>query len=573
MRVLLVCLCLLHNYASISQTARYQVIIDEIMADPSPQVLTTGGLPEAEYVELRNISSVTIDLFNWKLSDPTGTASIGIHYMLKPDSFVVLCPNAYAKAFAVLGSTIGVSNFPSLDNSHDIIVLKSREGNTISAVEYSIEWYRSPLKSQGGWSLEMIDTNNYCSGGNNWTSSTDRKGGSPGIKNSAGAPNPDKEPPKIVRSYAIDSLNLICIFDEPLDSSTAAKLDNYQLSKPGTNILSASLAEPFFNRIRFLLSSPLTSNEIIQLTVRNQRDCSGNDLAGSLSVKSGLAAYPDTPILVINEILFNPISPGVDYVELLNYGKSIVDLKELLLANRSSAGVLGSIKKISEEPRLLFPGEYCLLTESPEMVARQFIIKDPSEMTQLSSFPSFPDDKGTVIVTNTHGKIIDELPYDEKWHFKLISNSEGVSLERINPNKPTGDPSNWHSASGSSGYGTPGYINSQSGTTESVEGMISINPRVFSPDNDGFDDFLTLNYRFSEPGNVCNITVYDLSGKIIRQLARNLLCGREGYLRWDGLDLMNRKAGSGIYIVLTDTFTLRGKTRRYKNTVIIGSRG
>ncbi len=62
---------------------------------------------------------------------------------------------------------------------------------------------------------------------------------------------------------------------------------------------------------------------------------------------------------------------------------------------------------------------------------------------------------------NAQGNIIDELVYNEKWHFKLIDNDEGVALERIDYNAPTQQQDNWHSAASSVGYGTPTYKNSQ----------------------------------------------------------------------------------------------------------------
>jgi hypothetical protein len=61
-----------------------------------------------------------------------------------------------------------------------------------------------------------------------------------------------------------------------------------------------------------------------------------------------------------------------------------------------------------------------------------------------------------VVILDRTGKILDELGYDAKWHFPLLADPEGVSLERIDYNLPTQDPFNWHSAATSSGYGTPG---------------------------------------------------------------------------------------------------------------------
>jgi len=49
------------------------IIINEIFADPSPQI----DLPSVEYVELINPSDKTISLNNWKFLDPSNTATLG----------------------------------------------------------------------------------------------------------------------------------------------------------------------------------------------------------------------------------------------------------------------------------------------------------------------------------------------------------------------------------------------------------------------------------------------------------------------------------------------------------------
>ncbi|HMG67332.1 MAG TPA: gliding motility-associated C-terminal domain-containing protein, partial [Chitinophagaceae bacterium] len=170
------------------------------------------------------------------------------------------------------------------------------------------------------------------------------------------------------------------------------------------------------------------------------------------------------------------------------------------------------------------------------------------------------------------GKIIDELAYDEHWQFKLINNDECVALERIDYNKPTQDAANWHSAATSAGYGTPGYQNSQFKTDVLLQGSITVTPAVFSPDNDGSDDFLTISYQFPEQGYMCNITIFDAGGRPVRFLTRNALCGMRGYFRWDGLDEKSAKLPIGVYVILTEVFNLKGKTNRFKQAVTLARR-
>jgi hypothetical protein len=173
------------------------------------------------------------------------------------------------------------------------------------------------------------------------------------------------------------------------------------------------------------------------------------------------------------------------------------------------------------------------------------------------------------VLLNTQGLVIDELVYHEKWHFRLIVNNEGVSLERINYTKPTNDPLNWHSAASTAGYGTPGYQNSQFMQEKEAQSEISIYPKVFSPDNDGFNDFATVNYHFTRPGFVCNLTIFDASGRPVRYLARSALCGLKGFFRWDGLDEKHQRLSTGIYVLLTEIFALDGTTKKFKDTIVL----
>jgi hypothetical protein len=130
-------------------------------------------------------------------------------------------------------------------------------------------------------------------------------------------------------------------------------------------------------------------------------------------------------------------------------------------------------------------------------VKQNYTAKNPDNFIDVA-MPSFPDDEGAVVVLDGQANIIDELHYSSKWHFALIDNEEGVSLERIDYNKPTQNKENWTSAASTAGFGTPSYQNSQFGTDVSVKADITVTPKTFSPDRDGFEDFTTINYQMTE---------------------------------------------------------------------------
>ncbi|MBO9571800.1 MAG: gliding motility-associated C-terminal domain-containing protein [Chitinophagaceae bacterium] len=275
--------------------------------------------------------------------------------------------------------------------------------------------------------------------------------------------------------------------------------------------------------------------------------------------------------IVINEVLFNPVKDGFDYVEGYNRSTKTIDLQDLLIANRNAAGDIASAKVLSKEPLLLPPATYFIITASKKWLWQHYTVPTEAIICELSSLPSFPDDDGTVILMHEQDGIIDELHYDEKWHMELIADPEGVALERINYNEPTQNKNNWTSASSSSGFGTPGFPNSHFRSDLRVEGEVNISPRLISPNNDGVNDFATIQFRISEPGYMVNLTIYDIAGRKVKYLLKNELLGINSIFTWHGEDDRGNKLPTGIYIVVSEIFNLQGKTNRFKHSIIIRS--
>jgi hypothetical protein len=414
----------------------------------------------------------------------------------------------------------------------------------------------------------MVDTKSPCAGSDNWKASIDPVGGTPGKKNSVDAINNDQTPPSLLRTYTIDSVTIIAVFNKPVDSSQGATVSNYTIDG-GLTIASAITLSPLFDRVQLNLNSKMSLQTAYNITANNITDCKGNLIGSNNHAKAGLPEDAAPLDMVVNEILFNPRSNGYDYVEFYNRSKKIFDASKMYVANRNTSNAISSVTALAGTPWLIFPDDYIVSTENSISLQGNYLVKNPDNVLQVSSLPSFPDDNGFVLLLNLQGNVVDEVDYDHSWHFKLIDNEDGVALERIDPDGTSQDPNNWHSAASSAGYGTPTYKNSQYKQPPGINATIEITPKVFSPDNDGRDDITTVQYKMADPGYAANVTIFDAAGRPVRNLVQNAILGSSGYWNWDGLDDKERKLPVGTYIVYTEIFNLQGKKQKFKNTVVL----
>lgn len=537
------------------------VLIHEIMADPSPP----QHFPETEWIELRNRSGLTLSLAGWKFCKSFTCVTLP-PYILSPDSMVVLSSASGGTPISNFAPSIAISGFPSLNNDGDVLSLYSPEGKVIHAVKYADDWYNDDFKMRGGFSLEMKDADHFCLGSENWSASTSPAGATPGRTNSLSATVQDLQSPVAFRLFVTDSTRLMVVFNELLDSAAAAGA-NYTIS-PGSAVpLSVLPVAPFFDRVAITLSAPLDRNILYGLTVSGVADCSGN-ISGTQTINFGIPEQPRAGEVLINEILFNPSSDCVDFVELYNNSNKTFSLDEIFIANRNDAGTLNSIVNISNDPVLLMPGEFIVITESAEKVQRKYMCGASDRFITLFT-PSMPDDKGEVVILNSTGDIVDEVNYEANWHFPLISNDEGISLERISYSGSSSDPGNWHSAASSHGFATPGLRNSQSRVDMANNSTICVVPGTISPNSDGYNDFATILYELTANGYTANLTIFDSRGQLVRLLCRNELCGTKGFWKWDGLGDNSRILPAGAYIIFIELLNPSGDRAAFKKVVLL----
>ena len=555
------------DYIETEAAERYDILITEIYADPTPSL----GLPEVEYIELYNRSNKAINLQDLQFLNKTIAIDLPF-YVLEPNDYLIIYEEKFGVNFSNYGEAIAVSNLPALGNSEDELTIIDLNGNTIHAINYSSSWYQDNNKSSGGFSLEMKSLDNFCQSAENWSASTAMIGGTPGQRNSIYQNFQDIQAPKLIRAFPTSTINIRLFFNEALDK-TVTDITNFSIIDGNQQVIAATLEAPNFNTIILTLNEALEDNTIYTIEVSNLiKDCLGNSITDKNSVQ---VALPNLDItlndVLINEVLFNPKVGGSDFLELYNTSDKVLNLTDLAIAN-SQDGLISSFENI-ETNYLLFPQTYVVLSADILNIKNEYLDETANEALFLENdLPTFPDDEGGILLLY-NGSKIDGLEYSDDWHHALLVDKEGISLERIDFDNETQNQGNWHSAAADIGFATPSYANSQliensSTNTEKVW----LTNKTFSPDYDGFEDFLLINYELDQTGFAANIDIYDANGRWIKRIAKNDILGLNGFYKWDGTTDNGTKARMGIYIVFVELVHPNGTMQRIKKIAVLAIR-
>ncbi|MEQ8325165.1 MAG: lamin tail domain-containing protein [Vicingaceae bacterium] len=530
------------------------IIINEIMADPNPVV----EFLDMEYIELFNRTNEVILLENWAIADERDTAYL-TSKVLEPGHYISLMDDSDSLSSLGIQSKLLMKHFLSLNNDGEWLYLISPSNRTIDSVNFDQKWMDDELKEEGGWSLELIDPNYRCNVSSNWSANHDESGGSPGKVNSVynnGVDYPEvqfKELQSVNDSLIV--INLSGAFLIPSDPF------GYYSSQP-----SLSLDSLKFNNTSISLfpSSNHIKNNIYTLYFSGLENCSGRSQS-AFNVALAFPEEADKGGVLINEVMFNPEPGGSDYIELYNNSNKVIDLSQLLLGSVRDDG-RQEFESISARFTPLLPGEYLALCQDSTMVVHRYGNYGSLRQTDI---PYMGDEGGQVLLLNRDSTIIDFMIYEQEWHFPLLIDREGVSMERIVFGLPGTDRRTWQSASHTSGYGTPGYRNSQQLSEGQGNQNLDLNLSIFSPDNDGFEDLLLIKCHSTKPGTVGSLRIYDQYSKLVRELANTTLLGSNELFVWDGTDDQGEKAPMGYYLILMETYDTDGNIERHRKSVVL----
>lgn len=549
-----------------------ELIINEILVRTSSSVPS----PEAEYVELYNRGDRLLDLSGLRIENGTFNGQP----LLASGGYAVITREAEVSEFEGfnVANLIPVSGFPQLTNAGRTIRIFDANNIVLDEVAYTDQWYGDDSKSGGGYSLERINPDHPCSDEDNWRASEAPGGHTAGALNSIFSTDPDLREPQIQFVFVSGAATLELRFDKQLDEISAQTIEvevgtltNGSFSSLNYSITSATMLDETNRGISVTFSGGFSPGLLYQCRVSGIQDCWGEVVSSDtpLIERFAVPELHEPNDLIINEILFNaPANGGNDYVEIVNVSDRNVSLEGWQLANEPD-GTVSNFRLVTDLPIILYPGEYLVLTRRKSGVVPFYPGAREDRMLEMESLPAYNNGDGVVVLVDPQGEVVDRVPYDADMHFPLLRDVKGVSLERLDYFRDSEDATNWQSASEVVGFGTPGYENSQVSRV-APDGVLSITPEVFSPDNDGIDDQLQISYEMARDGFTGTIRIFDDLGRPVRRVAHNVLLGNSGTFSWDGFTDDRIKAGIGIYIVYFEAFHPDGDVIQEKAAAVLG---
>lgn len=435
------------------------LIFNEIMFYPSAS--------NSEFIEIYNNSSASADLNGYNIvystSNPDSIIGTGSGTIIPPGGFAVIFENDYdiqtgiyheaipdnALILKINSNAFG-SNGMANTSDRDVYLIDP-QGNISRHYTYSAD-------NTAGISDEKIDYNLPDQSGN-WGNSGIING-TPGYKNSVVPYTND------LKLLSAEVTPPVVMAGEPISVNTTV-INNGTIHAPmftlkvfadingdslfTNNELTASHAagnlqsgDSVSAGINFSLAD--TGNFRLKIVADYPPDEAPDDnfLYAFIFVYEETTQFGD---VVINEIKYAPLPDEPEWIELLNISGNSINLKEFIIADRTSSRI------ISEEDYFLEPNNYAVLSDNEDILNFYDI---PESQLVVLSLPSLNNNGDLLKLSTIHGMYVDSVTYKPEW-----GGNNRYSLEKINPVFSSSDSLNWGECNISLS-GTPGFINSLS---------------------------------------------------------------------------------------------------------------
>ena len=540
-----------------SSTCFSQVVLSEIMFDP------IGSEHTDEFVEIYNFSEYdVINLDGWKLGDGNGEDFIigaGEGLILEPHQYGIILDADYfeqstwydvlipeeALVLTVDGTTLGSGGL--LNSQSEQIMVFNRSEDLVAQYAYTIG-------NQSGYSEEKIDLGRMDDS-ENWADSQCLNG-TPGYRNSVAGltknlsisrlwmePEHPREGTDVsIQATVCNSGKEEVMFDNVSLFEDVNIDSNLQEGEAIGHYTSSEPILPGDSLIVLWKMSNMRGGYIrLGVYVQYEEDERPDD---NVFIKEFMIGY-HTENMVINEIMADPSPNQCEWIELYNKSISTMDLRGWTISDADTA----TLHPLTGESIYVQSHSYIVISNDSSILD---VYPGVEDCLIVCSLPGLNNQTDGVVLYEPAKQIIDQVYYRESW-----GGGDGFSLERINPDVEISDSTNWHGCVSLEGA-TPGQVNSVFTDLSQSDATLTASPNPFSPDDDGFDDVVFIQYQLTIIPSSVHLRIYDVRGRRIRTLIGARGSGVDNVVVWDGRDDQGQAARIGIYIIHLEALDQKG---------------
>lgn len=420
------------RFSHVRAAVKGDVTVNEIMFKPKAGL----GLPVQEYVELYNLRDEAVRLDSLQFTD-RGKVRDYLTDTLPGLSYLLLGGTGVTE-LSGYGPVCKVKGFALVDDSAALVLI-TKAGEMMDSVYYKSYWIRDKEKKDGGYSLEKNRPERNSGDGQNWNVSLAPEGGTPGKKNT------EYPTSGFVRYEVLADRGIRLYYLSPMDGRQLCDMHNYELLFQGNPIVVDSVRGEGDRSV--ILYAGLQTGDYV-LNVKELQDWM-YEIIPPVSLSFFHVRAVRRGEVVFNEVMFKlgkeMTLPAQKYVELYNLRDEDLLLDSIVLKDRGK--VKGYINDTIRANGYLIVGG----TGIAELAGY-------GRVSRVTGFSLLNDSAG-LSMTRRSGELLDSIRYDLSWIRDKQKKNGGYSLEKIIPEKPSPDLTNWYESVATEG-GTPGRQNS-----------------------------------------------------------------------------------------------------------------
>ncbi len=317
------------------------------------------------------------------------------------------------------------------------------------------------------------------------------------------------------RGLTVVSNAQLFLYLDPGDSTAdpSDAIDTIDLDEIDPGLMSLITRDYFFNGIYVNLMASLSYDD------RNLNN-----------TVNFIATGVDFPPIILSELLANPEDPlKTEWIEIKNRHNEPFDITGWRFGDSLR------LYTIADTPLTIDPNEYFILTEDSQAFL-DFYHGFNKGYLQPDHWPEFNDkSKDIARLVDSFGIEVDRFEYEKTFEDNYTW-SRGEDIGREN---------DWGRSENMGG--SPGKPNSVLYEPAGSDVAVMIEPNVFSPDGDGFEDIAVISVEAPKDKEL-TLRIYDRQGRVVKTLIDGETYLKNSY-EWDGSSDANNRLPIGIYIL------------------------